>query len=66
MAIAAGMTSAITNPMQPDLKRAVMAADVLMGNDPDCGRWILAHREPTPEGEVSRRRVNRRLVGSAG
>ena len=37
-----------------------MAADVLMGNDPDCGRWILAHREPTPEGEVSRRRVNRR------
>jgi 5-methyltetrahydrofolate--homocysteine methyltransferase len=66
MAIAAGMTSAITNPMQPDLKRAVMAADVLMGNDPDCGRWILAHRAPTPEGEVSRRRVNRRLVGSAG
>jgi 5-methyltetrahydrofolate--homocysteine methyltransferase len=66
MAIAAGMTSAITNPMQPDLKRAVMAADVLMGNDPDCGRWILAHREPTPEGEVSRRRVNRRLVSSAG
>jgi 5-methyltetrahydrofolate--homocysteine methyltransferase len=66
MAIAAGMTSAITNPMQPDLKRAVMAADVLMGNDPDCGRWILAHREPTPEGEVSRRRVNRRLIGSAG
>jgi 5-methyltetrahydrofolate--homocysteine methyltransferase len=66
MAIAAGMTSAITNPMQPDLKRAVMAADVLMGNDPDCGRWILAHREPTPEGETSRRRVNRRALGAAG
>lgn len=66
MAIAAGMTSAITNPMQPDLKRAVMAADVLMGNDPDCGRWILTHREPTPEGEAPRRRVNRRLVGAAG
>ncbi len=66
MAIASGMTSAITNPMQPDLKRAVMAADVLMGNDPDCGRWILAHREPTPEGETSRRRVNRRLVVPAG
>ena len=65
MAIASGMTSAITNPMQPDLKRAVMAADVLMGNDPDCGRWILAHREPVPDGEVSRRRVNRRAVASA-
>jgi 5-methyltetrahydrofolate--homocysteine methyltransferase len=66
MAIASGMTSAITNPMQPDLKRAVMAADVLMGNDPDCGRWILTNREPTPEGEVSRRRVNRRLVVPTG
>ena len=65
MAIASGMTSAITNPMQPDLKRAVMAADVLMGNDPDCSRWILAHREPVPEGEVSRRRVNRRAVAAA-
>ena len=64
MAIASGMTSAITNPMQPDLKRAVMAADVLMGNDPDCGRWIATHREPTPEGEEPRRRVNRRLVGA--
>ncbi len=66
MAIAAGMTSAITNPMQPDLKRAVMAADVLMGNDPDCGRWILANREPLAEGEVSRRRVNRRQTTPAG
>ena len=37
------MTSAITNPMQPDLKRAVMAADVLMGHDPDCSRWIVAN-----------------------
>jgi 5-methyltetrahydrofolate--homocysteine methyltransferase len=66
MAIAAGMTSAITNPMQPDLKRAVMAADVLMGHDPDCARWIAVNREPTPEGETGRRRVNRRLVASAG
>ncbi len=66
MAIAAGMTSAITNPMQPDLKRAVMAADVLMGNDPDCGRWIFVNREPLAEGEVSRRRVNRRSAPTAG
>ena len=66
MAIASGMTSAITNPMQPDLRRAVMAADVLNGNDPDCGRWIAAFREPPPEGEASRRRVNRRLAPRAG
>ncbi len=62
MAIASGMTSAITNPLMPEVKASVLAADVLMGHDPDCGRWILAHRAPTPEGEVSRRRVNRRSV----
>jgi 5-methyltetrahydrofolate--homocysteine methyltransferase len=65
MAIASGLTSAITNPMQPDLKRAVMAADVLMGNDPDCGRWITVNRPPVPEGEVSRRRVNARATPTA-
>ncbi|HEX7950657.1 MAG TPA: methyltetrahydrofolate cobalamin methyltransferase [Candidatus Limnocylindrales bacterium] len=62
MAIASGMTSAITNPLMPEVKAAVMAADVLMGHDPDCGRWILAHRAPVAEGEVGRRRVNRRAT----
>ena len=62
MAIASGMTSAITNPLMPEVRASVMAADVLMGHDPDCGRWILAHRVPVPEGEVSRRRINRRAV----
>jgi 5-methyltetrahydrofolate--homocysteine methyltransferase len=65
MAIASGMTSAITNPMMPDVKAAVMAADVLMGHDPDCGRWISANRAPIAEGEVSRRRVNRRTTIAA-
>ena len=50
MAIASGMTSAITNPLMPEVKASVMAADVLMGHDPDCGRWILAHRVPDPRG----------------
>jgi hypothetical protein len=36
-----------------------------MGHDADCARWIVAHREPTPEGEISRRRVNRRAVAVA-
>ncbi len=62
MAIASGMTSAITNPLMPEVKSAVMAADVLMGHDPDCGRWILANRAAVPEGEVGRRRVNRRAA----
>jgi Methionine synthase I, cobalamin-binding domain len=66
MAIASGMTSAITNPLMPEVRASVMAADVLMGHDPDCGRWILAHREPLADGEVGRRRVNRRLVPLVG
>ena len=60
MAIASGMTSAITNPLLAEVRQAVMAADVLMGNDPDCGRWIRAHPRAVPEGEVGGRRVNRR------
>jgi 5-methyltetrahydrofolate--homocysteine methyltransferase len=66
MAIAAGLTSAITNPLLADVKRAIMAADVLMGNDPECGRWIRAHREPVAEGEAGGRRVNRRRAALAG
>src|SRR5215207_9024604 len=45
MAIASGLTSAITNPLAADVKAAIMAADVLMGNDRDASRWIRAHRE---------------------
>ena len=59
MAISNGLTSAITNPLLPNVRETIMAADVLMGNDPECGRWIRAHREPTAEGETGRR-VNRR------
>ncbi len=46
MAIASGMTSAIMNPMHPEVKSAVMAADVLMGTDRDCAAWIRANRDP--------------------
>jgi 5-methyltetrahydrofolate--homocysteine methyltransferase len=59
MAISNGLTSAITNPLLPNVRGTIMAVDVLMGNDPECGRWIRAHREPTAEGETGRR-VNRR------
>jgi 5-methyltetrahydrofolate--homocysteine methyltransferase len=46
MAIASGMTSAIMNPLHADVKTAVMAADVLAGNDRDCAAWIRANRDP--------------------
>jgi 5-methyltetrahydrofolate--homocysteine methyltransferase len=45
MAIASGLTSAITNPLSAEVKAAIMAADVLMGNDEDAYRWIKANRQ---------------------
>ncbi len=45
MLIAAGMNSAITNPLKPELKKAWMAADMLMGHDPDCLRWLRYQRQ---------------------
>lgn len=46
MAISNGMTSAIMNPMHPEVKTMVMAADVLAGSDQDCQAWIRAKRDP--------------------
>ncbi len=45
MAIAAGMTSAIMNPVRPAEMEAVHAANVLMGNDQDCTNWIRTYRD---------------------
>ena len=45
MAIGAGLTSAIMNPMHVEIVKACMGADVMMGHDPDCARWIKRFRE---------------------
>jgi 5-methyltetrahydrofolate--homocysteine methyltransferase len=50
MAISNGMTSAIMNPLHADVKAAVMAADVLAGNDRDCAAWIRGNRDPNAAG----------------
>lgn len=62
MAMSAGLTSAITNPLHPEVRTAVMAGDVLMGTDRDAARWIRANREP---GSDQRRRTGRRRGGDA-
>jgi len=50
MAIGAGMTSAIMNPLHAEDIQAIIGADVMMGHDPNCGNWIRKYREPAPEG----------------
>jgi len=59
MAMASGLTSAITNPLAEGVRHAVMAGDVLMGNDRDAGRWIRTFRSVPVDGEQGRR-INRR------
>jgi len=54
MAIQAGMTSAITNPLHAEVVAASLGADVMLGKDPDCARWIKQFREPAPEGAIAR------------
>ncbi|CAI8297773.1 MAG: 5-methyltetrahydrofolate:corrinoid/iron-sulfur protein co-methyltransferase [SAR92 bacterium MED-G29] len=62
MAMGAGMTSAITSPLHPEVMAAVRGGDVMMGNDPNCANWIKAYRDPVPEGE-GRVRGGRRKRG---
>ncbi len=45
MAIASGMTSAIMNPCRPAEMEAVHGANVLMGTDRDCAKWIRTYRD---------------------
>ena len=61
MAIASGLTSAITNPLHESVMQSVLGADVMMGNDPNCVRWIKRYRQPVTEGETGGRREKRRL-----
>jgi len=60
MAMGAGMTSAITSPLHPEVMQAVLGGDVMMGHDPNCTNWIRKYREPAAEGEGGARENRRR------
>jgi 5-methyltetrahydrofolate--homocysteine methyltransferase len=63
MAIANGMTSAITSPLHEEVRQAVMAADVLMGADRHAAAWIGRYGEGRSEGGSA---TGRRRGGRAG
>ncbi|HJR98723.1 MAG TPA: dihydropteroate synthase, partial [Actinomycetota bacterium] len=63
MAIANGMTSAITSPMHEEVRQAVMAADVLMGNDAHAASWIARYGEGRSQASPA---TGRRRGGRAG
>ena len=59
MAIASGMTSAITSPLHEEVRQAVMAADVMAGNDPNCARWIGRYGDAPAAVSAGRRKGGR-------
>jgi 5-methyltetrahydrofolate--homocysteine methyltransferase len=42
--IGSGMNAAITNPLHEPVRKAVRAADVLLGRDAFAAAWIATHR----------------------
>jgi 5-methyltetrahydrofolate--homocysteine methyltransferase len=60
MSIVAGMTSAIVNPLYPELVQVIRAADVLTGVDDGCSSWIPNYKEPAAEGGLGREGRRRR------
>lgn len=51
MAIHAGLTCPITNPLVPAVTTAILAADLSMGNDSFGMRWIKAYRKRQKEAQ---------------
>ncbi len=53
LAMAAGMDSAIADPLDADLRASVLAAELLLGKDKHCLNYIRAHRagliQPAPK-----------------
>jgi len=58
MAIASGLTSAITSPLHSEMLLAIKAADVMMGNDAHCANWIARNGDRSG-GAASGRRGGR-------
>jgi 5-methyltetrahydrofolate--homocysteine methyltransferase len=49
LAMHAGLTCAITNPLVPEVRRAVLAGDLLLGHDEYAMRWIASYRAEVVE-----------------
>jgi 5-methyltetrahydrofolate--homocysteine methyltransferase len=59
MAAGAGLTSAIVNPLHPEMMTGIRAANVINATDKDCMSWITACRAQAPGDASPRRNVRR-------
>lgn len=53
MAVAAGMNCAISNAIEPEIRKILLAADVMTGNDENCATWLQAHRNAELGGDAA-------------
>ena len=59
MIIGAGMTCAITNPLEAEMMKAILGADALLGHDENCQAWIAHHKQDNKNGTSSPRCARR-------
>ena len=43
--MAHGLTAAITNPIETEIRKALLAADLMLGHDPMGRRWVAHYRK---------------------
>ena len=60
VAIGAGMTSAIMNPLHELEMTAIMGANVIMEHDVNCSKWIKKFRDANLNDSTKRRSMRRR------
>ena len=65
MAIGAGMTSAILNPLHAEEMAAVRGADVVLGHDQNCAHWVATYRDPDQDPRRQRDGRRRRRMEHA-
>ncbi len=53
MAVGAGMNCAITNALEPEIRKILLAADVMLGIDENCAAWLAAHRTAELGGDAA-------------
>jgi 5-methyltetrahydrofolate--homocysteine methyltransferase len=66
MAMAAGLTAAITNPLEEEIRMGIMAGNVMRAQDENCQAWLQAHRSGSEAGAERAARRARRRGAAAG
>jgi len=61
MAMAAGMSCAITNPIEHEITETIRAADVMLGHDENCAVWLRAQRMGSNEAQTKARESESRV-----